>query len=259
MPDAPQVPEIDRTGRTMVLTTLDKIVGALGLTEEHNADGDAVLPLFGAGGPLEGQRIGEFRVFSRADGTRVVYSALAVDAFGMDTHQVYAYTASDSAVPHLFLDSAISPNTDGTFHFGLDLIPRVDLGANLDYSEVVYGPVTEARAEALSQPGVMGVPSLGPLQWSIRSPWMAAAIVAPDDLRKLGSIVDVYVDHWLGLMNNGLPAGIVTAAETAILDARDRRNREAMFSPRTNPVWGLLDKLVGPDVAQAMKDVLIKG
>jgi hypothetical protein len=51
----------------------------------------------------------------------------------------------------------------------------------------------------------------------------------------------------------------VTAAETAILDARDRRNREAMFSPRTNPVWGLLDKLVGPDVAQAMKDVLIKG
>jgi hypothetical protein len=177
----------------------------------------------------------------------------------MDTHQVYAYTAADSAVPHLFLDSAISPNTDGTFHFGLDLIPRVDLGANLDYSEAVYGPVTEARAEALSQPGVMGVPSLGPLQWSIRSPWMAAAIVAPDDLRKLGSIVDVYVDHWLGLMNNGLPAGIVTAAETAILDARDRRNREAMFSPRTNPVWGLLDKLVGPDVAQAMKDVLIKG
>jgi hypothetical protein len=71
--------------------------------------------------------------------------------------------------------------------------------------------------------------------------------------------VDVYVDHWLSLMNNGLPAGIVTAAETAILDARDRRNREAMFSPRTNPVWGLLDTLVGPDVAQAMKDVLIKG
>ncbi|MSZ49316.1 MAG: hypothetical protein F2601_01395, partial [Actinobacteria bacterium] len=98
MPDAPQMPEIDRTGRTMVVATLDKIVGALGLTEEHNADGDAVLPLFGVGGPLEGQRIGEFRVFSRADGTRVVYSALAVDAFGMDTHQVYAYTASDSAV-----------------------------------------------------------------------------------------------------------------------------------------------------------------
>ena len=259
MPDAPLTQEIDRTGRTMVLATLDKITSALGLTEEHNAEGDAVLPLFGAAGPLQGQRIGEFRVFSRPDGTRVVYSALAVDAFGMDTHQVYAYTAPASQVPHLFLDSAISPNTDGTFHFGLDLIPRVDLGANLDYSEAVYVPLTQARAEALDQPGVMDVPSLGPLQWSIRSPWMVAAIVAPDDLRKLGSIVDVYVDHWLGLMNTGLPAGIVTASEAERIDDRDRRNREAMFSPRTNPVWGLLDNLVGAETAQAMKDLLIKG
>lgn len=249
--------QIDRTGRTMVRDVLDRLTSSLGLTEELNADGDAVLPLAAIGGPLDGQRIGEFRVFSRADGTRVVYSALAIDDFGMDTHQVYAFTAADSLVPHLFVDTAISPNTEGTFHFGLDLVPRVDLGANLDYSEAVYVPLDEARSHALTQPGVMPVPSLGPLQWSIRSPWMTAAIVAPEDLKKLGSVVTTYVDHWLHLMDEGIPSSAQESLAPQDIEQRDQRNREAMFSPRTNPVWGLVDRLVGAESGQAMKDLLI--
>jgi len=250
-------PQIDRTGREMVLATLERITTALGLTEQTGADGDAELPLHGVGGPLDGQRIGEFRVFTRADGIRVVYSKLAIDDFGMDTHQVYAYTASDSPVPHLFLDTAISPNTEGTFHFGLDLVPRVDLGANIDYAEAVYGPLTEPRAQALAQPGVMPVPSLGPMQLSIRSPWMVAAIVQPADLKKLGSIVDTYVDRWLELAANGVGDDVVASVAWQDLPQRDLRNREAMFSPRTNPVWSLLDRLVGAESAAAMKSLLI--
>ena len=248
---------IDRTGREMVTGVLNKLVSTLGLTEETGADGDAALPLLAIGGPLDGQRIGEFRVFTGSDDTRVVYSALAIDEFGMDTHQVYAFTGTDSAVPHLFVDTAISPNTEGTFHFGLDLVPRVDLGANIDYSESVYGPINEARAAALSQNGVMPVPSLGPLQWSIRSPWMAAAIVAPEDLKKLGDVVNVYVDHWLALVQNGLDADVEASVAWQDLAERDHRNRAAMFSPRTNPVWGLVDRLVGAESGAAMKALLI--
>jgi nucleoside-diphosphate-sugar epimerase len=248
---------IDRTGRELVRGELDRIIEALGLVEQTGADGDAALPLQGVGGPLDGRRIGEFRVYT-GSGVRVVYSALSIDEFGMDTHQVYAYTAPDSAVPHLFLDTAISPNTDGTFHFGLDLVPRVDLGASLDYSEGVYGPITEARAEALAAPGVMPVPSLGPLQWSIRSPWMAAAIVMPDDLRRLEAVTDVYVDRWITLVRDGLPEAAAADATGQDLAGRDARNRAAMFSPRTNPVWGLLDRLVGAEQATAMRDLLLQ-
>ncbi len=252
----PETPPLDHTGREIVHGLLGRIISDLGLTEETGDDGDALLPLEAIGGPLDGERIGEFRVFTRNDGLRVVQSAMSVELFGMDTHQVYAFTPADSAIPHFFVDTAISPNTDGTFHFGLDLAPRLDLGASLDYTEAVYGPLTDIRSEALGQPGVMPVPSLGPLQWSIRSPWMAAAIVQPDDLRKLATVADAYLDQWLRLMANGLPAAAGADAAWQDPGERDRRNRAAMFSPRTNPVWMLLDRLVGAEAAQAMRDLL---
>ncbi|WP_372727743.1 NAD-dependent epimerase/dehydratase family protein [Nocardioides sp.] len=248
--------DVDRTGREIVTAALERIVSDLGLVEETGPDGAAALPLTGAGGPLDGKSIGAFRVFTREDGVRVVYSVLAVDDFGMDTHQIYAFTPASGAVPHLFLDTAISPNTDGTFHFGLDLVPRVDLGVSLDYSEAVYGPVAEARAEALGRPGVMPVPSIGPLQWSIRSPWMVAAIVRPEDLRGLADVVDSYVDQWVELVQKGLPESAAADAAGVDLAARDARSRAAIFSPRTNPVWGFLDRLVGADAARAMVDLL---
>jgi nucleoside-diphosphate-sugar epimerase len=249
--------QIDRTGREMVLAALARLTDALGLVEQTGADGDAALPLHAGAGPLDGQRIGEFRVFTGPDGTRVVYSALAIDDFGMDTHQVYAFTSPNSPVPHLFLDTAISPNTEGTFHFGVDLVSRLDLAASLDYTEAVYQPLTEVRAEALATPGVMPVPSLGPLQWSIRSPWMVAAIVNPEDLVKLQSVVDGYVDQWLHLMKDGLSEAALADAAWQNLAERDARNRAAIFSPRTNPVWTLLDRLVGDEAAQAMRNLLL--
>jgi nucleoside-diphosphate-sugar epimerase len=248
---------IDRSGEKIVTAALARIIDALGLVEETAADGDAALPLHAVGGPLDGARIGEFRIFTRADGTRCVYSRLSIDEFGMDTHQVYAFTAANSPVPHLFLDTAISPNTEGTFHFGLDLVPRVDLGANLDYTLTVYGPLAETRAATLTQPGVLPVPSLGPLQWTLRSPWMVAAIVTPADLHKLTNVTDAYIDRWLDLMSAGLPAEVADSVTWQDLPQRDRRNREAMFSPRTNPVWILLDRLVGADAASQMRELLI--
>ena len=247
---------IDHTGREIVLSVLARLTDALGVTEQTSLDGGAALPLFGVRAPLEGRRIGEFRIFTRDDGLRLVYSALSVEDFGMDTHQIYAFTPASSAVPHLFLDTAISPNTDGTFHFGLDLVPRVDLGANLAYSEYVYGPLTAPRAEAIARPGVMPVGSLGPLQWSIRSPWMVAAIVDPRDLRSLTDVVDAYTARWTELVGEGLPPELVADTAEVDLARRDARNRAAIFSARTNPVWGLLDGLVGADSATRIRDLL---
>ncbi len=250
------LPEVDRRGAELVGAVLERLVAELDLVETPGADGDAALPLHAVGGPLDGTRLGEFRVFT-SDRVRLVYSRLSVDELGMDTHQVYAFTGSNSAVPHLFLDTAISPNTEGTFHVGVDLVPRVDLGASLDYTLEVYGPLTEPRATALSAPGVMPVPSLGPLQWTLRSPWMVASIVAPDDLGRLDDVIGAYVDRWLSLVGFGLTDAALDAAAWQDLPTRDHENRAAMFSPRTNPVWILLDRLVGPESAARMRDLLV--
>lgn len=238
---------VPRQGRELVAGTLDRLMKSLDLVE----DTDARLALVGVAGPVEGRALGEVRVLT-GGGVRLVHSVLADDALGMDTHQIYAFTGPGSAVPHLFLDTAISPNTDGTFHVGLDLAPRVDLGASLDYTEAVYAPLTEARAAALAQGLVHPVPSLGPLQWSIRSPWMVAAILDAEHLSLLHPVVDRYVDHWLHLLRSGVPADVDAAA----LSVRDERNRAALFSPRTNPVWGLIGKLLGPDTATRLTALL---
>lgn len=236
-----------RQGRELVEGALTRIVSALALVE----DADARLPLVGAAGPFEGRRFGEMRVLT-GSGVRLVHGVLADDEFGMDTHQVYAFTGPSSAVPHLFLDAAISPNTEGTFHVGLDLAPRVDLGASLDHTEAVYAPLTAARAAVLEQDFAHPVPSLGPLQWSLRSPWMVAAIVDAEHVPMLQPVVDTYVQHWLELLQSGVP----TDVDPGALASRDQRNRDALFNPRTNPVWGLIGKLLGPDTAARMTSLL---
>jgi nucleoside-diphosphate-sugar epimerase len=254
--EAREVPAVDGRGGDIVRAVLDRLVTELALVEVTGDDGDAHLPLHAVGGPLDGMRIGEFRAYD-GSGVRLVYSRLSVDELGMDTHQVYAFTAADSPVPHLFLDTAISPNTEGTFHVGVDLVPRADLGASLDYTLEVYDSLTEPRAAALAAPGVMPVPSLGPLQWSLRSPWMVAAIVAPEDLGRLGDVITAYVDRWLALVGFGLTEAVADSVAWQDLPARDVENRHAMFSPRTNPVWILLDRLVGPESAARMRALLV--
>ena len=101
------------------------------------------------------------------------------------------------------------------------------------------------------------MPSIGPLQWALRSPWMIAAIALPADLKSLGSITDVYVDRWLALTRAGLSAEVAAGIEWQDVVRRDRLAREAMFSARTNPVWTLLDRLVGAESAAAMRALLV--
>ena len=247
---------VDRAGCQLVGESLEILVTALDLVEETAPGGGPALPLRGAFGPVDGQPVGAFRIYS-GSGVRLVYSALTHDALGLDTHQLYGFTAAGSAVPHFFLDSAISPSTDGTFHLGLDLSPRVDLGVHLDYSEAVYGGLADLRGGALALPGVLPVPSLGPVQWSLRSPWMVAAITDATALRSLGDVVAAYRDRWVELVRSGLPAAAGDLPAAAALAERDARSRALLFSARTNPVWGLLGKLVGAEQSDAMRAMLV--
>jgi hypothetical protein len=104
----------------------------------------------------------------------------------------------------------------------------------------------------------MPVPSLGPLQWSLRSPWMVAAIVGPSELAKLGAVTSAYVERWLELVQYGLGEDVDKAVAGHDVAGRDQLNRAAIFSPTANPVWILLERLVGRETARAMRTLLIE-
>ena len=86
---------------------------------------------------------------------------------------------------------------------------------------------------------------------------VVAAIVLPDTLRGLSAVTDVYVDRWLSLVAEGLPPAALADAEWQDVSRRDHLNRAAMFAPRTNPVWGLLDRLVGEQAVGDMRGLLV--
>jgi hypothetical protein len=174
----------------------------------------------------------------------------------MDTHQFYAYTAPDSELPHLFVDVAISPGTEGTFHVGIDMIPRVDLGANVAYMQELFLPLTQAQKDGMDVPGVMTADSVGPMHYALRSPWMFAAFVKDDSIAGCATVRDTYVDHWIKLLQDGVSPAVKDEVASQDLSGRDQRNRAALFSPRTNPVWNILGRMVGDEQATRMRDIL---
>jgi nucleoside-diphosphate-sugar epimerase len=250
-------PAIDRRGRQVVLDVLEQLRQRFALEEVLGADGGAYLPLIAQGGPLQGTSLGAFRVHRGGPIHKLVYSALSSDELGLDTHQIYAFTAPDSALPHFFVDVAYSPNTDSTFHLGIDLVPRVDLSSMLAYSREVFAPLTLTLEGAFETAGVAQAKTIGPLARSLRSPWMLAAYVQPTAVGQLSVLIQAYLAQWLKVVEGGLSTEACASVAKEDLAARDLRNRAAMFSAETNRVWVLLDRLLGEKTGVSMREILI--
>ncbi len=247
---------LDLRGREMAVAALNQIIARFGLKEETAADGGPALSLIARGGPLEGKEVGSFRVFRGGPVHKLVYSAMTIDDFGMDTHQIYAFTAPDDARPHFTLDLAISPNTQGEFHIGVDLLPRVDLTASLSYLQTVYEPLSTVLADTMQINAVRPATSIGPLLRALRSPWMLAAFVHGDALSRCQPAVDAYLERWLTLTAEGLPDSVKSDVAWQPLAARDAHHRTALFHPDTNRVWVLLERMLGKDTVDAMRALL---
>lgn len=262
MPDADARPASDGPAalnfqaRDQVTATLQALIKRFGLTERTAGEGAPYMTLTAQGGPLDGKKVGEVRVFSGGPIHKLVYTGMTVEEFGLDTHQILATTAPDSAAPHFNLDMAISPNTDGTFHIGVDLLPRVDLGACLPYIQECFQPLGATFDSALALPGVNPATSVGPFERSVRSPWMIAAFTTTDGLKAMQPSVDAYIEQFAKLAD-GLSGPTLDAVADQNLAERDRRNRAAIFSPEVNRVWVLLDRMLGAEQGQALRDVLV--
>lgn len=196
--------------------------------------------------------VGSVRIFQGDAVDRLVYIALSVPAFGLDSHMIFAFTSPASSLPHFTLD-AVQAGPSYAFH--LDILPRVDFGMHLDYVDAVLTPLTPAFEHLRTLPG------LSPAQISLRqrallSPWMVAYHADEAAFRQLDDDIDAYVSHWLKLTTEGLPETLTRLATPEALAQRDRANRARLFDPSVDPVWKQVERLLGGEVAGRLQDIL---
>ena len=227
----------------LCLGTVDAITARLELEETESA------PLTSA---MDGSPVGVHRVLARDGVASLVYVAMTVEAFGLDSHMCFAFTPPDSAVPHFTVDSVLAgPH----YAFHLDLMPRVDPGASLAYIDHCFVPLTDAHSQAAGIEGLTPA-HLSRRQWQLMSAWMLAHRADEGGFRAVFGTVAAYRDHWLGLAVDGVPDDVLDGATAEQLAERDARHRAALFNPDVDPVWAQVDRLLGPDVSASIRSSL---
>lgn len=229
--------------KTLSHDTLEKIQARFSLHEVLGADGGAYLPLHSPMG-----EVGALRLFTGDKVARMVYIGMSVAQFGLDSHMIFAFTPADSPVPHFTLDSVMNA-PDFAFH--LDLIPRLDLGANLEYLLKAFSPLDALYEEASGIEGLRPA-RLAPTQYAIMSAWMLAYRANESAFTAIQAPVNKYLEHWFSLVDDGLGE----FAHHAHLAERDRANRHAIFNPQIDKVWAQVERLVGAETGERMRAIL---
>jgi hypothetical protein len=223
---------------------LNAIVARFELSEDFAEDGGPFLPLISQI-PMHDGSVGYMRRFTGNSLFQVVTSSIVVPALQLDSHMVFAFTPSDSAIPHFTVDSVCA----GEHHaFHLDLIPRMDLGSQLAYMNEVFLPITDSWERGSAIEGLSRA-HLSPRQLGIMSPWMLANRATESAFVEIGSVVDDYLNHWFSLMDKGISAGALNGVSAQELIQRDQRNKFAIFNPDVDPVWQRIAPLVGQEAA----------
>lgn len=244
--------------------TLDTITAHFGLSEVHGEDGGPFLPLVAAA--FGDAPAGSLRLWDGGDKIqKVVYTGITVEAIGLDSHMIFAFTNKDSIVPTFTLDSVyvnMPPDADPNFPdggdmyaFHLDLIPKCDLGVNADYMSRCYVPMTDVQASVLAADGTFPA-HLSPMQNAIMSPWMLAQRTTPAAYKQdIFPAAEAYLSHWLAMVDDGL-SGLVDGIQGEYGAARDAANRGLIFNREIDPVWSKIDGMLGAEVSDYMIGVL---
>jgi hypothetical protein len=232
--------------------TLQRLVDTLGLQEQCAGDGGAYLPLVSQLPMVQGE-VGSVRLFTGDPLFRVVTCSLAVEPIQLDSHMLFAFTPGTSAVPHFTLDSV---KAGEHFAFHLDLIPRLDLGAHLQYMDEVFGPLTEAYEAGAAIEGLSKA-HLSPRQYAIMSPWMLANRASESAFSSIEAAVEAYQQHWFSLLRNGVSAAALEDVTPAEIASRNLRNKRIIFDPDVDPVWGRITGMIGEEAVAIQRALLI--
>ncbi len=225
--------------------TLNTIVDRFGLAEEGS-------PYLTLHSPMSPAPVGELRLFSGGPVDRMVYIGLPVPPIGLDSHMIFAFTAPDSPLPHFTLDSVLAgPH----FAFHLDLIPRVDLGANLAYINELFEPLT-AVFDATKQIEGLTPAHLSPRQYALMSPWMLAYRANEAAFAQIDEQVSQFLNHWFAIVDQGISAETLASLDNTNFSTRDQRNRAAIFNPEVDPVWSQVERLIGTEMGEQLREIL---
>lgn len=224
--------------------TLQRIQKRFGM-QEVCAGGDQ--PYITLQSPAVGD-VGAVRIFKGEAVSKMVYIGMSVRQFGLDSHMIFAFTPADSPVPHFTLDSVMA---EPDFAFHLDLLPRLDLGANIDYIWQAFSPLDPLYEEASHIEGLRPA-RLTPTQYAIMSPWMLAYRADERAFQAIQGTVDAYLEHWFSLVDNGL----TDFAAAPDLAQRDQANRDAIFNPKVDKVWAQVERLLGAEMGERMRAIL---
>ncbi len=243
--------------RDLCFTTLDMITTSLPeLRELKGPDGGALRKIASTTNP----EAGSLRIWQGERVSRVVYIGLTNempmrDGSGrtmlLDSHMIFAFSHKHSAVPHFTLDS-IAAGPMLAFH--LDLLPRVDLGAELAYMDAVYGgELNEICLQTRKETGFSPAP-LEPRQIALMSPWMLASRATAEAFQKIP--VKAYFDRWLTLVQKGVPAAALNGISEEALARRDQQNRAALFNREVDPVWPQIESFIGAQMGEDLRAAL---
>ena len=236
-----------RWAQKLNVEKLEELTKRANMTEVHGEDGGSFSYLKST---LDGGDCGETRIFTGTGPVaKVVYHGLWVDQIGLDSHMIFAFTSPDSAVPHWTFDSV---ENKPVYAFHLDLIPRVDIGANLPYMDAVYGPITDNFITGKSLNGLSEA-ELTPRQRSIMSQWMLAYRATEEAYPTIEPTVAAYLDHWFDMQEKGLGQEVMDSIKGVDLAARDAANRGMIFNREVDHVWDMVTPLIGWDVSELMR------
>lgn len=232
--------------KTLCQNALNAIVERFSLTEH----GEPYKLLMS---PMSPAPVGKVRMFSGDPVHKMVYIGVSVPPINLDSHMVFAFTAPDNPLPHFTLDSVLAGKH---FAFHLDLIPRVDLGANLAYIDEVFQPLTASFDAAKEIKGLTPA-HLSPRQYAIMSPWMLAYRAKDEDsFSQIEVHVDKYLAHWFDLLEKKLTVHTFENLDNHEFATRDQRNRDAIFNPEVDKVWSQMDRLLGAETSAELQELL---
>lgn len=226
----------------------DRTLAALAGVEDLKTVRERVLT-----SPMSPAPVGTLTVLRGERIAKVVRIGLTVDQIDMDSHMIFAFTGADSAVPHFTLDSV---RAGGHLAYHIDLVPRADLGAHLEYVNAVFQPLTPVYEEVRERFGP-STAAIGPRQHAMMSPWMLVDRADEQHFAAMGAYLDRYFEHWRDLLVKGVPDDVRATLADTDLAARDARNRAALFSPEVDPVWGNVARLLGDEQAEELRAELL--
>lgn len=232
--------------------TLERLVKTLGLEEQLDDNGGPYLPLVSQLPMVQGE-VGNVRLFTGDPLFRVVTCSLTVEPIQLDSHMLFAFTPGSSVVPHFTLDSV---KAGEHFAFHLDLIPRLDLGANLKYMDEVFGPLSDAHESGSAIEGLSKA-HLSPRQYAIMSPWMLANRASEEAFTAIEDTVKAYQQHWFELLQRGVSEEALDGVSTADLQRRNLRNKRIIFDPDVDPVWARITSMIGEEAVSIQRALLI--